>query len=421
LSDDAHVPLPAAAEEVFAECRPIAERFAAAGHRLYLVGGIVRDLFLGRTDGDGDFDFTTDATPAQTKAVLGPIADSLWTQGERFGTIGAHLDTRLVEITTHRAEAYHPDSRKPSVAFSTDVVDDLSRRDFTINALAVEVTTDRPELIDPFGGLRDLGDRRLTTPRSPTESFSDDPLRMMRAARFIARLGVVPEPALLDAIAGLRGRIDVVSAERIRDELDKLLSTEDPTDGLRFLVETGLAARFLPEMSGIDLIATTPCDVELRLAALLLDAGADATAVRLRVLRCPRRVIGDVTATVEVAASLLAHGEEWSDADVRRAVLRADGRLDAAMVVASTRPGGPEASARLRERWTELASREDLTDLRAPLDGDDVSRRLGVAPGPVVGDALRHLLDLRLDEGPLTAGDAVARLDQWWAERGGAD
>jgi len=237
---------------VLEELSEIGGMFRAAGHRLYLVGGTVRDLLGGRADTNLDFDATTDARPEQIKRLLSGWADALWTQGERFGTIGARKGDRVYEITTHRAEAYHADTRKPDVEFSDDIEADLSRRDFTINAMALEVTSDSPTLVDPFGGAADLLTRTLRTPLDPEISFSDDPLRMMRAARFIARLGMEPVPELVDAVKNMKDRLSIVSSERIRDELDKLIVVDSPTAGLWFLVETGSDNTYLQNDIGLE-------------------------------------------------------------------------------------------------------------------------------------------------------------------------
>ena len=243
--------VPERLQSVLDVSRPVADRLAAGGHRVYLVGGIVRDLLLGRSLAGGDIDLTTDAVPERLRALLGPDAEAMWTQGERFGTIGVRYGGQDFEVTTHRAEAYHPDSRKPKVRFAEAVDADLSRRDFTVNAMALELP--EPRLVDPFDGAADLAAGRLRTPLSPTESFTDDPLRMLRAARFIAGYGLVPTPDLLDAVRSLRDRLGIVSAERIRDEFDKLMVTNDPSSGLWFLVDTGLLDEFLPELPAMRL------------------------------------------------------------------------------------------------------------------------------------------------------------------------
>ena len=244
---------PARFDAVIAELAPLSAAFAQAGYRLYIVGGTVRDLLLGRDLTDLDFDFTTNARPDAVKSILSGLVDSLWTQGERFGTIAALRGTRSLEITTHRAEAYSPDSRKPDVQFSDSVEVDLSRRDFTFNAMALELTATAPQLVDPYGGLDDLMARRLRTPLSPEESFSDDPLRMLRAARFVAKLAVTPDEALVSAVRTMHERLSIISAERIRDEFDRLIVTDAVTLGLRFAVETGLTDHFLPELPALSL------------------------------------------------------------------------------------------------------------------------------------------------------------------------
>jgi poly(A) polymerase len=243
---------------VLAELAPLAERFATSGHRLYLVGGTVRDLLVGAGTGDFDIDLTTDARPPDIKRCLDGWAHSIWTQGEKFGTIGAQRETgeeqRIYEITTFRAESYSDDSRKPHVVFADAIESDLSRRDFTVNAMALELTGGAmPELVDPFGGAADLATRVLRTPLGPEISFTDDPLRMLRAARFIAGYGLVPDAELVAAVERMAGRLEIVSSERIRDELDKLITVDHPPAGLWFLVDTGLAEQFLPELPALRL------------------------------------------------------------------------------------------------------------------------------------------------------------------------
>ena len=279
--------------------RPLAGRFDAAGHRIYLVGGIVRDLVLGRALSENtDIDLTTDARPEVTAALVRDWADAVWEQGARFGTVGLKKGDTIFEITTHRAEAYAPDSRKPEVSFADEVEADLSRRDFTVNAMALRVTGvagEAPELIDPFSGVVDLAQGVLRTPLSPEVSFSDDPLRMLRAARFLAGYGLVPVPELLVAVQALSGRIEIVSAERVRDELSKLLVVADPSPGLWFLVDNGLADHILPELPAmrveqdpihrhkdvlahtIAVVAKTQPSLVVRLAPLLHDVGKPKT------------------------------------------------------------------------------------------------------------------------------------------------
>ncbi len=458
--------IPARFQPILDEVTPLGERFAARDRTLYLVGGAVRDLLSGREPTElTDLDFTTDATPDETKEILDGVATALWTQGERFGTIGAKVAGRPLEITTHRGEAYDPDSRKPRVEFSTDIVDDLARRDFTVNAMAIRLP--EPELIDPYDGIGDLHAKRLRTPLSPEESFSDDPLRMMRAARFLAGYGLVPDDALVQAARDMAERLDVVSAERIRDELDKLLVVDDPSAGLWFLVDTGLADRFLPELAGMrleqdpihhhkDVLAHTIAVVAntsprrlLRLAALLHDIGKPATRAftengvsfhhhevvgarmakaRMKALRYSSDDTAKVRKLVFLHLRFHGYGTGWTDSAVRRFVRDAGDELDDLIEltrcdVTTRNKRKAERLARqmdeLEERIAELAAAEELAAIRPDLDGDEIMAHLGIGPGRDVGEALAMLLEIRLDEGPLDRDEAYARLDAWWADRSG--
>jgi poly(A) polymerase len=458
---------------VLEELRPISERFVAAGYRIYLVGGAVRDLLIGRPL-DGDYDLTTNALPADTKRLLAGWADAVWTQGERFGTIGATSGGRSFEITTHRAEAYDPDSRKPEVVFSQQIEADLSRRDFTVNAMALSLPV--PELIDPFGGSVDLVGQRLRTPLSPEESFSDDPLRMLRAARFIAGYGLQPDDDLLAAVRRLAHRLEIVSAERIRDELDKLIVVDRPGPGLWFTVNTGLAEEFLPELPAMqleqdpihrhkDVLAHTIAVVEnvqrssapdadfriTRLAALFHDVGkpktrsfragkgvsfhhhemvgARMTRDRMTALRYSQADTAAVTRLVELHLRFHTYQMGWTDSAVRRYVRDAGDLLTELNVLTrcdcTTRnERKAEQLAKrmdtLEERIAELASQEELASIRPDLDGKAVMDHLGIPPGPLVGKALAFLLELRLEEGPLSRAEAEQRLEAWWAKEGPA-
>jgi len=444
------------------EVRPLADRFHAAGHRVYLVGGSVRDAILGRPLAGIDLDFTTDARPDAIQEVVGGWADAVWTQGKRFGTIGAAHRGRRYEITTHRAEAYSPDSRKPEVAFADAVEADLSRRDFTVNAMALAL----PDLVlvDPFGGAADLAALRLRTPLAPEDSFGDDPLRMLRAARFIAGYGLAPVPKLGAAVRSMRGRMEIVSAERIRDELDKLLVVDQPGPGLWFLVETGLAEEFLPEIPALgleqdpvqrhkDVLAHTIAVVDktspdriLRMAALLHDIGKPKTRSfgpsgvsfhhhevvgarmadeRLRALRYSHDDIAAVRRLVELHLRFHGYGDEaWTDAAVRRYARDAGpllGRLNELTRCDCTTRNQARAAALaarmddLERRIADLKTREELDALRPDLDGNQIMARLGVGPGRAVGQAREFLLELRLEEGPLGEEEAGRRLDAWWA------
>jgi poly(A) polymerase len=445
--------------------RPLAERFEAEGHRLYLVGGIVRDLLVGHdlASGSRDIDLTTDARPEQTKAIVSGWADAIWSQGERFGTIGCRLGAWDFEITTHRAEAYRPDSRKPIVVYADVVEADLSRRDFTVNAMALSLP--EPQLVDPFDGAADLAARRLRTPLSPQESFSDDPLRMMRAARFIAGYGLEPDPALTDAVLELRHRLEIVSSERVRDELDKLLVVDDPSTGLWFLVETGLIDEFLPEITTMRLeqdpihrhkdvlshtiavVANTRPDRIVRLAALFHDigkpktraigpqgvsfhhhevVGARMTRDRMRELKYSNDDVDAVSRLVYLHLRFHTYRMGWTDSAVRRFVRDAGPLLSELVELTrcdcTTRN---ERKARtlarrmdeLEVRIAELREREELEAIRPDLDGNEVMQHLGLAPGREVGEALDFLLELRLDAGPMDKDEAFRRLDQWWADR----
>ncbi len=449
---------------------PLAVRFAAADRRLYLVGGVVRDLLVGRDLADRDIDLTTDARPDQIKDLLAGHVDALWSQGERFGTIGAKVTGPdgtdwTVEITTHRADVYLPESRKPEVQFSDQVEPDLARRDFTVNAMALALP--ELQLIDPFDGAADLAAGRLRTPLEPQESFSDDPLRMLRAARFLAGYRLAPSDELVRAVAGMGDRLAIVSAERVRDELDKLMVVEDPSDGLWFLVETGLADEFLPELlqmrleqdpihhhkdvlaHTIAVVANTSPDRLTRLAALFHDigkpktrsfgpngvmfhhhevVGARMTKDRMTALRYPNDDVEIVTRLVRLHLRFHGYGTGtgWTDAAVRRFVRDAGDQLD--RLIELTRCDCTTRNRRkaemlarrmdhLVERIAALEVEEHVKSIRPDLDGRQVMDHLGLAPGREVGEALDMLLELRLDEGPLGTDEAYARLDQWWAER----
>ena len=460
--------IPERLRPILDEVRPLAQRFDEAGHRAYLVGGIVRDLVLGRAL-SGDIDLTTDARPEQTAALVTGWADAVWEQGARFGTIGLKKGDTVFEVTTHRAEAYSPDSRKPDVSFADQVEADLERRDFTVNAMALRVTGadgEVPELIDPFGGVDDLAAGVLRTPLAPEVSFGDDPLRMLRAARFLAGYGLVPDDALRHAVTNLVGRLEIVSAERIRDELSKLLIVDDPTLGLWFLVDTGIADVILPELPAmrveqdpihrhkdvlahtIAVVAKTRPSLVVRMAALLHDVGKPKTRSigpkgvsfhhhevvgarmareRLRALRFPNEQVDDISQLVYLHLRFHGYGDDlWTDSAVRRYVRDAGPLLDDLNELTrcdcTTRN---ERKARqlaermdaLEARIAELREREELEAIRPDLDGQAVMAHLGIPPGREVGEALAMLLEARLDAGPLPEAEAYRRLDDWWAAR----
>ena len=465
--------IPPRFEPVLAELRPLGAMFSSASFRLYLVGGMVRDLLLDRATDQLDFDLTTDATPPQIKELVSGWADAVWTAGERFGTISCQKNGRTYEITTHRAEAYSPDSRKPEVQFSLDINTDLSRRDFTVNAMALEVTAEQPVLVDPFGGATDLIARVLRTPLSPTESFSDDPLRMMRAARFISTLKLEPVAELVEAVKSMHERLKIVSPERIRNELDRLMVTEFPSLGLWFLVDTGLAAHFFPELPAMkleqdpihrhkDVLTHTFAVVEnvqpnaapdfdfriTRLAALFHDIGKPKTRSfkdgkgvtfhhhevvgarmsrdRLKALRYSSEDVHAITELVALHLRFHTYQMGWTDAAVRRYVRDAGKYLAELNVLTrcdcTTRNEKKALTLakrmdELEARIEELAKEEEIAAMRPELDGAAVMKHLQLQPGREVGAALEFLMEVRLEEGLLGEDEIKLRLDQWWARQ----
>jgi poly(A) polymerase len=440
----------------------LAEAFNAAGHQLYLVGGPVRDLILRRPH--ADLDFSTDADPGDTRAIVAPVASKLWLQGVKYGTVGAEIDGVGMEITTFRTEKYQPSSRHPDVSFATDVDTDLSRRDFTINAIALRLPP--KELIDPFGGGKDLRSRVIRTPMDPDDSFSDDPLRMLRAFRFASQLNFHVDASVLESIGRLKERLLTVSAERIRDELSKLLLGAAPRRALKLTDQTGLADLFIPELPALKLeqdpvhrhkdvfthtlavVERTPSKLELRLAALLHDigkpktrridplgvsfhhhelVGAKMAEGRLRALRYPNEVVHLVTDLIRLHHRFHTYRLGWTDSAVRRYVRDAGpllGDLNT-LVRADCTTRNPERAARLAERMdelerriAELARKEELERIRPELDGHQVMKHLGVPPGPLVGEALEFLLDVRLTEGEIGEQEAYKKLDEWARRRG---
>ncbi|WP_144803648.1 CCA tRNA nucleotidyltransferase [Curtobacterium sp. BH-2-1-1] len=452
----------------------LAHAFADAGHELALVGGPVRDAFLGRPV--TDLDFTTDATPDETLRIVEPIASATWDVGRQFGTIAARIRGEQVEITTYRSDVYDGETRKPEVAFGDTIEDDLLRRDFTVNAMALRLP--QRELVDVHGGVEDLLAERLHTPQTAEVSFRDDPLRMMRAARFTAQLGFTVSDEVRQAMTDLADSIEIVSAERVRDELVKLLDTADPVPGIRLLVDTGLAERFLPELPAMRLEidehhhhkdvyehsltvltqaigyeaerhAGEAPDTVLRLAALLHDIGKPATrklepggAVsfhhhdlvgsklvkkRLRALRFDNDTVAAVARLVELHLRFFGYTEgAWTDSAVRRYVRDAGPLLERLHEL--TRSDVTTRNRRkadrlgfayddLEQRIAALAEQEELDSIRPDLTGDDIMRILDIRPGRAVGEAYRYLLELRMDEGPLGADEAEARLRAWWADR----
>ena len=450
----------------------LGEAFKAAGHELALVGGPVRDAFLGRVS--PDLDFTTSATPDQTLEILKPIVDTHWDIGREFGTIGARIGDDTVEITTYRADQYEAGSRKPEVAFGSSLEDDLFRRDFTVNSMALRL----PEktFVDPFNGLRDLLDGILRTPGKPEDSFSDDPLRMMRGARFSSQLGFEIEPATFEAMTSMAERISIISAERVQVELTKLMLGKHPRLGLEALVDSGLAALVLPELPALKLetdehhhhkdvyehtltVVEQAIDYErdygleadfvLRFAALLHDCGKPATrklepgggvsfyhhdmvgaklaTKRMKALRFDNDSIKSVARLIELHLRFFGYSDQpWSDSAIRRYVRDAGPELNRlhALTRADVTTRNKRKADRLAHAYDDLEQRiaavmeqEELNALRPDLSGEDIMRILDLKPSPVVGEAYRMLMELRLDQGPIGPEAAEKVLHEWWAAR----
>ncbi len=467
---------------LLATIEPVADElgvlFSAAGQELALVGGPVRDLFLGRKP--GDFDFTTDAPPDRILAITREWADQFWTIGIDFGTIGLRKGGTILEITTYRSESYDRTSRKPDVEYGTSLPDDLVRRDFTVNAMAVRLPGH--ELVDPFGGLADLRRGVLRTPGAPDDSFTDDPLRILRAARFTAQLGFTVAPEVRSAMERLAGLLTPprVSAERIEGELTKLLLSPlpgGPAAGIALLTETGVAGQILPEIPALRLESDEHFrhkdvyqhsltvlgqaigledrygldgDIVLRLAALLHDigkprtrsrlpggrvafhhhevVGAKMARKRLAALRYPKDIVRDVSRLIELHLRFHGYGEgEWTDSAVRRYVtdagplltrLHALTRADCTTRNKAKALRLSRAYDALEARIAELAAQEELASIRPDLDGNEIMAILQIPPGPLVGKAYKHLLELRIDAGPLGRERAVQELLAWAASAG---
>ncbi|MEV0282493.1 MULTISPECIES: CCA tRNA nucleotidyltransferase [unclassified Kribbella] len=448
-------------------------RFAGAGHEIALVGGPVRDILLGR--GSKDLDFATSAHPDVIERLLSGWADHIWDIGKAFGTIGCRKGDWVLEITTYRSESYDPTSRKPEVAYGDSLEGDLSRRDFAMNAMAVRLPA--RTFVDPYGGIADVAARRIRTPGTPEDSFSDDPLRMMRAARFAAQLGFTPDPAVVAAMTAMAERITIVSAERVRDELIKLVISDHPRIGLDLLVATGLAKHVLPELPALKLerdehhrhkdvyqhsltVLDQAIDLESRLdgptpdfivrfAALIHDigkpktrrfedggkvtfhhhdvVGAKLARKRMKALRFSNDQIDQVGKLVELHLRFHGYGTgEWTDSAVRRYVRDAGDVLDRLHILTradcTTRNRRKAEALRaayddLEARIERLREQEELDALRPDLDGNQIMEILGIPAGREVGQAYKFLMDLRLDQGPVGEERARAELLKWWSER----
>jgi poly(A) polymerase len=450
--------------------RRLGEIFAAAGHQLYLVGGPVRDALMARPL--NDLDFTTDARPEEILALVEPVAQAIWKTGIEFGTVGVQLDGEACEITTYRADRYDRVSRNPEVAFGNDIVADLHRRDFTMNAMAVSVSDGT--FVDPYGGLADLARGELRTPGTPEESFGDDPLRMLRAARFVSQLGVTVSDEVLAAMAAMADQLRRITAERVLAELNKLMLGAHPRRGLQVLVDTGLAAIVLPELPALQMaddehgqhkdvyahslqvleqaidLETDGPDLTLRWAALLHDIGKPATrrfvttpgagqqvtfhhhevkgarmaTARLKALKAPKDFTEDVSRLVFLHLRFYGYGRgEWTDSAVRRYVTDAGPlleRLNKLVRSDCTTRNKRKAAAlaatydHLEERIARLREQEELDSIRPDLNGTQIMQILQIPPGPLVGKAYQHLLELRMEHGPLDHDQAVAELRAWY-------
>jgi len=450
----------------------LADLFGAAGHRLYLVGGTVRDALLGRPE--TDLDFTTDARPDAVLALVDGWASAVWDTGIAFGTVGLRRRGVTMEITTFRSDAYDRVSRNPVVAYGDTIEEDLQRRDFSVNAMAVELTGERRAFVDPFGGLAALAAGTLDTPATPEESFADDPLRMLRAARFVAQLGFTPAPRVVAAMTAMAAELGRITPERVQVELSKLLLGAHPRRGLELLVDTGLAEVVLPEVPAMRLAIdehmqhkdvythslvvleqaigreTDGPDLVLRLAALLHDVGkpdtrrrepdgrvsfhhhevvgAKLVRKRLRALRYPKVIVDEVAQLVFLHLRFHGYGGgEWTDSAVRRYVTDAGPLLDRLhkLVRSDSTTRNKRRAAALQRTYDDLERRiaalraqEELDAIRPDLDGNAIMELLGIPPGPLVGRAYKHLLALRMEHGPLSRDDAEAELRRWAAENG---
>ena len=451
----------------------LADAFSAAGYELALVGGPVRDAFLGRPV--NDLDFTTSASPEQIEKVVAPLAEAVWDVGRAFGTIAAKIDDRVVEITTYRADSYDGITRKPTVEFGDTLDGDLHRRDFTMNAMALRIPDE--VLVDPCGGLDDLLASRLTTPSAPEVSFGDDPLRMLRAVRFVSQIGVGIAPETWEAMVSMAPKIEQISAERVRDELSRLLQTNQPRAGVDALVQSGLATFVLPELAALrdesdehgrhkdiyehsltvldqaialekERWGNDSADVVMRLAALLHDigkpntkkiegghvtfyhhdvVGAKLAKKRLTALRFDQDTVNRVARLIELHLRFFGYSDQaWSDSAVRRYVRDGGAELEHLHILtrADVTTRNQKKAARLQGAYDELEERiavlreqEELDSMRPELDGEEIMATLNLRPGPSVGKAYRFLLDLRLDEGIVGKEEATARLRAWWNDQ----
>ena len=395
--------------------------FESAGKKIYLVGGIVRDLYGNATNIQNlDIDLTTNATPEEIKAIIKPIADNLWLSGEKFGTIGAHVNGKTIEITTHRSESYLSDSRKPIVEFSQQIEEDLSRRDFTVNSMAIDLSS--KELIDPFNGQKDFADGVLRTPLNPDISFSEDPLRMLRAARFTCRFELTPTKKMVQSMKALAPRLEIVSPERIREEFDKFLEVRNPEPGFKLLLKTKIYKLFLPEINdkenirkngGYRSLSQLPIDPLVRLAALLLNTSAKECEYRMKKLKYSNERISQTQLLIQSTKTIEA--KPIDNESYRKWYFQTADLRDTAIELAKINKKLKEIISEMEK--TKISLEHELHDFSVPLTGAEIMELLKIQEGPEVGEAVQYLQEIRFQKGPITQGEAEKAIRNWWDEK----
>ena len=395
--------------------------FESADKKIYLVGGIVRDLYGNATNIQNlDIDLTTNATPEEIKAIIKPIADNLWLSGEKFGTIGAHVNGKTIEITTHRSESYLSDSRKPIVEFSQQIEEDLSRRDFTVNSMAIDLSS--KELIDPFNGQKDFADGVLRTPLNPDISFSEDPLRMLRAARFTCRFELTPTKKMVQSMKALAPRLEIVSPERIREEFDKFLEVRNPEPGFKLLLKTKIYKLFLPEINdkenirkngGYRSLSQLPIDPLVRLAALLLNTSAKECEYRMKKLKYSNERISQTKLLIQSTKTIEA--KPIDNESYRKWYFQTADLRDKAIELAKINKKLKKIISEMERTKTSLE--HELHDFSVPLTGAEIMELLKIQEGPEVGEALQYLQEIRFQKGPITQGEAEKAIRNWWDEK----
>ena len=394
--------------------------FESAGKKIYLVGGIVRDLYGNATNIQNlDIDLTTNATPEEIKVIIKPIADNLWLSGEKFGTIGAHVNGKTIEITTHRSESYLSDSRKPIVEFSQQIEEDLSRRDFTVNSMAIDLSS--KELIDPFNGQKDFADGVLRTPLNPDISFSEDPLRMLRAARFTCRFELTPTKKMVQSMKALAPRLEIVSPERIREEFDKFLEVRNPEPGFKLLLKTKIYKLFLPEINdkenirkngGYRSLSQLPIDPLVRLAALLLNTSAKECEYRMKKLKYSNERISQTKLLIQSTKTIEA--KPIDNESYRKWYFQTADLRDKAIELAKINKKLKKIISEMER--TKISLEHELHDFSVPLTGAEIMELLKIQEGPEVGEALQYLQEIRFQKGPITQGEAEKAIRNWWDE-----